>query len=471
MKAASPWWLAAHAIAALLVASVSAQSPPPSPAKTPARGPRDLIVRGQQVRDQRQMRRALEAKPPKPDGTPAAAERPVDPHVDPHRAGAGGHTAAAQPASHARSSSSVPVGEIHVRVLDAANRPVAGAEVRLGTLTSTGKGVSQRLRSDAAGQVRFSGLGAGAKQAYRVSLSSEGATYAAAPFRLPAEQGYEVTLRRLPVTRDARLILLVLGQVSVEVADDRLKVNQQVRLANLGQATYVFPPQGRLLRLPDDALAFRSREVMSDQKVTFVRGEGIRIAGSLPPGATTLAWGFDVPLPGARAELSLDVPFKVYSFRVLGDYAPGMVLRAEGFPGSQVFEDRGRQFQATQITRTPQDPPLRRVKITLEGIPGPGPWRWIASGAALLAIALGFVLSASDPERDAARQRKAARARKEQLLEQVERLGEQRERNEIGPEYFRRQLRSLLETLTALLHQEQRHKERSHRSGAQRSSS
>jgi len=366
---------------------------------------------------------------------------------------------ARRPMAKADPSTEVPVGSIRVRVLDVNERPVAGAELQLGTMSQDSARKAVPGRTGADGQYVFASLATGDKQAYRVNLLHQGAKYSSTPFRLPVDRGYDVVLRQLDTTRDARDLVLYVGATSLELKEERLRIVQQARLVNIGARTYVFPEDGLLVPLPKEAVAFQTEEVMTDQHLKEEPGKGVRISGSVPPGEITLMWGFDVPQTSTSAEFTFDLPWITFAYRVLADGAPGMTLDVDGFPPAELHSDGNRRFYVTEIVKRVGEPPLRQVRVRLSGIPGPGPMRFIAVGLALLVVGLGVVVArGQQPVKvqarpDALRTLERERAR---LLERARELEAERERGEIGPEFHRAALSDLEEQLSAVLYEQKR---------------
>jgi hypothetical protein len=313
-------------------------------------------------------------------------------------------------------------------------------------------------KSGGDGQHLFENLATGDKQAYRVNVLYQGAKYSSTPFRLPDDRGYDVTVRRLDTTHEERDLVLYVGATSIELKDERLKIVQQARLVNIGSKTYVFPEAGQLVKLPSEALAFQTEEVMTDQHVREDKGKGVRISGSVPPGEVTLTWGFDLPQDGSSVDLTFDLPWVTFAYRVLADAAPGMTLAVDGMPAPELHEDNGRHFYVTEVVKRVGEPPMRGLNIHLKGIPGPGPGRFIASALALMILGVGVYAAlrtgrqqraAASPLRDLAWQR-------ERLIERAAELEAERARGEIGPEFHATVLRDLEDELAAVLY-EQKH--------------
>jgi hypothetical protein len=385
--------------------------------------------------------------------------------TDPHH----GHTPFdVPPIADAKPSSTIRPGTIRVEVVDGEGHPVPQGSVLLGILSQGGERRRMEATTDAAGVVEFRELATGSGQAYRVNVPFEGATYSSAPFQLPPDRGYEVRITRLPVTHDDRTVLQVIGQTFVEIRDERLHVIQQAQLANLSRPprAYVFPAEGLRVRLPQGFLAFQAQPVMTDQRVEAMAGDGMRIRGSLPPGRVTLTWAFDLPITGSDMTVQFPVPFRTYIYRVITDAPPGLRLTVDPLPPVQQFEDEGRVLFGTELERRPGDPPLTEVTLRFQGIPGPGPLRWIAVGLAIVLVlgGIGLAIQGGDPASIAARSREA---RKRELLEEAAALEEDFVRGKIGPRYRQMRRDAIVRELALLLYQE-RSTAQSKRPGASR---
>ncbi len=419
--------------AVLTVAGAAAAQPADAP-----RGPADVITGAREARE------APGAGHTAPDAERTAAEA--------HAA-----RALAEPqVAFDEASEDVPAGEIRVTVVDAAGGgPASGARVRLGVLAQGGDRESKSAVTDANGEARFGDLPTGSGQAYRVSVLHEGATYGSAPFRLEPDRGHVVRILRIPVTRDDGAILQWIGGSFLEIKPDaRLHVVQQVELVNLGNETYVFPPDGLQVALPEGFTAFQSQQVMTDQR--FVPNErGFRLEGSLPPGRVQLMWGYDVPIDGEELTLSQRIPFRTYQYIVITDDVPGLELEVAGFPPAQRGDDRGRARLGTRMEWRPDEPPWERLRITLRGIPGPGPERWLAVVLALAFLGLGVYL-ARNPGEDAAEAAARREGRRAELLEEARELEAAFARAEVGPKYHERRRREIVDELAILLGMDRR---------------
>ena len=380
---------------------------------------------------------------------------------DPHAGTEGAPPLARRPMATAEPNADIPAGAVRVRVLDASDQPVPDATLQLGTMTAQSGRSATPGKTGPDGSFTFTDQPTGEKQAYRVNVLHQGAKYSSMPFRLPPDRGYDVMIRRLDTTTDPKEVVLYVGATSLELKDERLKIVQQARIVNIGSKTYVFPPDGLLVKLPPDMLVFQGEDVMTDQHMREDKGKGLRITGSIPPGEVTLTWGFDVPQTASEADFSFDLPWVTFAYRVLADAAPGMTLEVDGMPPAELHADNGRRFLVTEIMKRVGETPLRKVNIHLKNIPGPGPLRYVAVGLALLLVIGGVVLvRSSEGSRRAAPVAAIATRDLEQekarLLDRARTLEQEHERGDIGPEFHREALQDLEEQLAAVLFEEAR---------------
>ncbi len=354
----------------------------------------------------------------------------------------------------AEPANDVPAGAIEVTVVDIEAHPVANAAVEVGMRDQSDARETFEARTGADGKHVFTGLATGSTQSYRVRVPFEGAVYTSTPFQLPADRGYRVRVLRLATTRDDRRVIQFLGQASLEIRDERLHVVQQAQLVNLGDRTYVFPDEGLEVRLPAGFTAFQSEDMMSDQR--FVSNDrGFALQGSIPPGRITLTWGYDLPVRGSTMDIDLPISFRTIHYRLVAEAPPGLEMHADEMPEPEAYDEQGHHLMETVIQRSPTDPELEHVHVTLRNIPGPGPQRWIAVGAGLAIILAGFLFFArggAEKQVEAG----ARTARKNALLDEVVEIERMFAKGEIGPSYRSRQLEALEVELASLLRDEAR---------------
>ena len=410
----------------------------------------------------------------KPHAQPAAAGAPsAAPAPAPH-AGAqlpSGHPpldAAAKPARDQEftplpDSSSpdkqLPSGSIRARILDSKQAPLANTDVRLGILHQTiaeGEARDQRgARTDAEGWVRFDGLKVGSDFSYRVTVAHGAATYASPPFNLSREFGHSVLLHIYPVVRDVTQALVGMrGYVSVEPRDDVFQFEAMFQIFNIGPVTWV--PDGVTIDLPSGYKAAKGEESMSDVRFETDDERGFRLAGTISPGQHQASFRFQVPREGGdEATFRLSLPPHVAEQQVITLSAQGMSLSVDGFPTARpATTQNGQRILGTARRLHQGEEQMRHLVISLTGIPGPGPARWVATALAA-AAALGGLLFAWQNRASAgggfASLAKAdAEQAKEILLTELVQLEAARAKDEIGPRTYDSARRSLLDALARL---------------------
>lgn len=343
----------------------------------------------------------------------------------------------------------LPPGTIAVEVVDEAGEPVPQAAVRLGVMEQSGGRQSEACVTNDEGRCLFEELATDSAHSYRVNVPYDGARYSSTPFRLDSKAGQRVRINRLPTTTNDQRVFQVLGRTMVEFKDDRAHVTQEVRLTNLGDATYVFPDGGLTIRLPEGAKAFDSRPMMTDQRVSRT-DEGLEISGSLPPGRATLTWEYDVPFEGSTLTLEQAVPFRTMEYQVISDHIDGMTLEVEGFLVARIHEGADRRFLVAGLMRRPGDPRIDPLRIHIRGIPGGGPLPHLAVALAFVFLVLGliFVFRPSDESEVLA---KARTERRKELLDEIAALEAERKADRIGPTFYEHRRRELTDELAILL--------------------
>jgi hypothetical protein len=343
----------------------------------------------------------------------------------------------------------LPPGTIAVEVVDAAGAAVPKQAVRLGVMEQSGGRDSKACVTDDTGTCSFDDLLTDSKHSYRVNVPYDGARYGSTPFRLDAAKGQRVRVVRLPTTTDNRRVFQVLGRTMVEFRDDRAHIQQEARLTNLGEATYVFPEGGMSIRLPDGFKAFDSMAVMTDQRLAAT-DDGFGISGSLPPGRADLLWTYDIPIGGTSMLIEQPVPFATMEYQVISDYVDGMTMEVEGFQVARVHEGSDRRFLVAGMMRRPGDAPINPLRIHIRGIPGGGPLPYLAAAIAALFVFLGIWLLFRPLDQTAILAR-ARDARRGQLLDEIVSLESQCQAEAIGPSFYAHRRRELTDELAIVL--------------------
>jgi hypothetical protein len=442
-------------VAGALVAGVLVAGEVAAQEAAPATGPAQIFQRNGEHGAKTDVERAARSgeaaaaqqnPQPVPKQGPSAAQPPLDEHP---------HAVLAPPSMPtAEAAVDLPVGSIDIDVLAPDGTPYANAELVLGVMGSSSERSEKRARADRAGHYRFSGLATGSQQAYRVNVLYGGAKFSSTPFRLPDNAGYRVRVPLKATTRSDQLFFQLVGQTVVELRDDRLHITQQARLANAGKDVFVLPQDGLVIQLPPGHTAFQWQDQMTDQRGETIADKGFRLRGSFPPGTVTLAWTYDLPRDGSSARVPVNLPWKTYTYRLISEAPEGLSLRATDFPDAERVKDEGRWLLFTQIQKQPGDPHMGPFTLRLDGIPGPGPGRWIAVALAVLLVAFGLSRSVQRADDSADRQQFIVQ-RKAQLLAEARAVDAEHARGESGPEYLARRMNEIETELALLLRDEE----------------
>lgn len=360
--------------------------------------------------------------------------------------------------SEAREDAAVPTGAIQVVVRDGDEAPVGGVEVTLGIVENTiAKGESRQRRAattDGAGVATFSGLETASSFAYRVSVSRDGATYAAPPFNMPASGlGMQAAVYVYPAVRSVEEATVAMqGILVIELRDEVVQLEQAYRVYNLGGKTWL--PGGLPFDMPEGFKAFQGQQGMSD--VGFdASGKQVKLRGTISPGLHDAAFKYQLPSP-ERDELAIDAGIlpHVQSFRVIVEAPRGMTLEVDGFPPAEaVTTGSGQRVLVTERETARPEAGFRQVKIRLGGLPTKPQGRWVALGLALAALgAAGWVVARS--KGDEGGSQADVEAAKAKLLEELEALEKAKGTGEVGPRTYERARRTLVDALARLLARE-----------------
>ncbi|MCC6213723.1 MAG: hypothetical protein IT376_02560 [Polyangiaceae bacterium] len=303
-------------------------------------------------------------------------------------------------------SARVPAGGIDVELLDAAERPVGGREVRLGMLRqSVSEGDRREQRTAAAdpeGIARFRELAPDGRMSYRVTVLEGKAEYASQPFSLGGESGVVVRLHVLPVTSDLRRALVGMrGTVYVEPRDDVFAIEVLLDVFNVGRSTWV--PEGVAFALPPGAKAFAAPEGETDARAVADGPTRVALRGTYTPGQHPVTFRFQLPnAGGARLAFELGLPPHVAEMRVMAEAPGGATLSARAVPRApagggavplaaveSMTNARGQRVLVASRQLRQGDPELGSVVVELAGLPARGDGRWWAVGLAGLVAVVG----------------------------------------------------------------------------------
>lgn len=371
------------------------------------------------------------------------------PPQNPHGGGNAGHGGAnveQPPQDIAVDAPSLPQGVLEILIVDPLNKPIPNTSVTLGIVyNSVAKGESRKrvtLVTDDHGVARVEHLEGGSGVAYRPMVMVGDATFAITPFRMPDKGGMRAVLHVYPLEENIENALVV-GQaiVYVEVKDDRIQIQQALKIYNFGKNAWV--PKDLVMALPEDFTAFNAQQGMTDVGAEAVPKKGIRLHGTFGPGQHMVEYRWQMPYHG-EAEVKLDVgmPPHIAAARVIAPASRDMKLEVPGFPPPQSTNDgQGQRALVTEKQVAKSEAALKSIEIDIKGLPTEGPGKIIAtllSGAGLI---FGLVLGTKKPNKA---DKKTERAR---LLAEIEELERARLAGDVGPKTYERARRELLDAL------------------------
>jgi hypothetical protein len=339
---------------------------------------------------------------------------------------------------------SAPKGSIELQVADPAGKPLGRTEVTLGILyNSVAKGESRKRvtqMSDDAGIARFKDLEIGSGVAYRPMVLKDGATFSVTPFGLGPKGGMRALLHVYPVTSDVKQALIVSqSMIYTEVKDDRVQIQQAIRIYNFGKSAWV--PKDVLIPLPENFTAFATQQGMTDVGADPVATKGVKLRGTFGPGQHVIEFKWQVPYAG-EAEVTFEVGMapNLAAARVIAPAAKGMDMEVEGFDRTKPSSDGlGQRALIAEKQFRREEPPAKSIKVTIKGLPTEGPGKVVATFLALSGLVAGIVLGARKAApRDTKRER-------QQLLGALEALELGRQDGSVGPKTYEKARRELID--------------------------
>jgi hypothetical protein len=336
-------------------------------------------------------------------------------------AGEGGQRAFAlgATAGNAIPDPALPVGTFEVVLRDESTAPIANHPVLLGMINKQGSVDTRRATSDAAGQVRFSGLSVGKETGYAAVIDFHGLRLNTAPFAMPESGGARAEIRALTRTADpSALTIGAGGRIVVQMREDALQILEFLPLENTSDKMYDPGPGAFEIPLPDGFVGAQPQE--GERKMEVRQNHGIAVHGPVVPKRSLLAtpesereqevvFGFVLPYHGDTREFSQPAPNGIGQLTLIIDQKIES-LSASG-PGVGAREERtlgGHKYWVMPVAAVPAG---GAVNFTLTGLPSNGFGGQIFSGVLALALVLcAFVFAhrppSAGPERSAATERK-----------------------------------------------------------------
>jgi hypothetical protein len=388
------------------------------------------------------------------DGDGAGEENPHGAAGSPHGGGAphgatqGGQGAQQEiPEDGTMEDPSLAKGSVEIHIADPSGKPLPKTEVTLGIIyNSVAKGESRKrvtAVTDDVGTARFKDLDTGSGVAYRPMVLKDGATFSVTPFQLGLKSGIRALLHVYPVTSDLEQTLVVSqSMLYAEVKDDRIQIQQALKIYNFGRNAWV-PPPDNIVALPENYTAFATQQGMTDVGADAIPKKGIRLRGTFSPGQHVIEFKWQLPYTG-EAEVKFDVgmPPHLAAARIIAPAARGMGLEVDGFDTPKPSTDgMGQRALVTEKQLRRDDPPVKSIHVTLKGLPTEGPGKIIATMLALGGLATGLVFGVrKPPPRNTKRER-------QQLLAALESLETAHRDGSVGPKTYERARRELIDEL------------------------
>jgi len=375
---------------------------------------------------------------------PQAQPGQADPHGGPGRGQPQNGGTEEPPQDGVMEDPSAPKGTIEIQIADPTGRPLGRTEVTLGILyNSVAKGESKKrvtLMSDDAGVARFKDLETGSGVAYRPMVLKDGATFSVTPFGLGPKGGMRGLLHVYPVTSDVKQALIVSqNMIYTEVKDDRVQIQQAIRIYNFGKSAWV--PKDVVIALPENFTAFATQQGMTDVGADPVPTKGVKLRGTFGPGQHVIEFKWQVPYAG-EAEVAFEVGMapNLAAARVIAPASKGMDMEVEGFDKTKPSNDGlGQRALIAEKQFRREEPPAKSIKITIRGLPTEGPGKVVATFLALSGLVTGIVLGARKAApRDTKRER-------QQLLGALEALELGRQDGSVGPKTYEKARRELID--------------------------
>jgi hypothetical protein len=395
-----------------------------------------------------------------PRGDADADDNPHDgPHgKNPHRGDRGGDSRVfTPPPDGSQDDPSMKRGALAISIRDAEDKPIPGAPVVIEVLHSTvAKGDSrERIAKTAndAGELSLEGVQFGSGTTYRVSTTRGGATFALPPFALGDQVGKRAVLHAYEATANLEELLIGVQAVAyLALRDDTIQVEQLITVHNVSAKAWL---ADATIKLPQHFKAFNTQESSDEARAVEVSGEGVALRGTFAPGRHDLDFRYQIPLDDTeRQSLRISLPPHVFQARVMVEAGKSMSIDVANFPPAQREPMNGKHVLVTETAATLAAGGVRTMDITINGLPTPGPGRWIAVGLAVIAIAAGLwtMLQRSDGDGDPEARKDLEEAR-ETLLEELLTLERMHKNGEIGPKTYARVHASLLDALARVVDQ------------------
>ena len=357
----------------------------------------------------------------------------------------------------------LPVGTVTARVIRGQlTNPVEGQTVEL-----TGAGEPKRSTTDAQGRATFTSLTPGSHVKMTVTVGSE--KIESQEFDVPTQGGTRVMLVATDAATEARAAedkklaeeapvkgTVVLGDQSrfvIEVGDESLNVFNLMQIVNTARRR-VDTGGPLVFELPKEAVGAGMMEGSWPNAVAA--GNKVTVNGPFPPGATTVQFGYSMPLGSETITINQRMPAQLTQVTVIAQKSPGMELSSPQLQGHRDMQAEGQDYIVGQGGGVRAGD---SVSIALSGLPHRPTWpRNIALTLAVVILGAGawgaMRRQADTPAQD---RRQRLQARRDSLFAKHTSLENERRQGRIDAAAYaakRETLVSALEDLYAGLDRE-----------------
>lgn len=209
--------------------------------------------------------------------------------------------------------------------------------------------------------------------------------------------------------------------------------------------------------LPEGFKAFNKPD-NAEEGVHFaeVKDTGAVLRGTVGPGRHDATFRYQVPLENSEKQtISIGLPPRVAQARVMIEASRKMGVEVPGFPPAQRDQNRdGKRILVTGKQVSREEGGLRRLEITITGLPTQGYGRWVAVVLAVTALAGGgafmYMRRGKEDELDEETREDLLEAR-DALLDEIAELERAHRRGDVGPKTYRRIKNALLDSLARIV--------------------
>ncbi len=347
-------------------------------------------------------------------------------------------------------------GVLAIAIRDAEDKPIPNAPVVVEVLHSTvAKGDSRERMAktaNASGELMLEGLQFGSGTTYRISTTRADANYALPPFALGDQVGKRAVLHAYEATQNLEELLIGVQAVAyLALRDDTIQVEELITVHNVSSKAWL---ADATVPLPQHFKAFNTQESSDEARVVEVSGVGVALRGTFAPGRHDLDFRYQIPLDdNERQGVRIGLPPHVFQARVMVEAGKTMSIDVANFPPAQREPMNGKHVLVTETAATLAAGGVKMMDITVNGLPTPGPGRWIAVGLATIAVAAGLWTTFKRNDDDDPEARKDLEEARETLLAELVSLERMRKSGEIGPKTYARVRASLLDALARVVDQ------------------